>query len=359
MARGSNQEPPIPARSVLREPPILGLPHSTLDTLGMPAGEALTAWQESIGVMFDTRLNSSVEAPFRARVEGFLIGDVALGRCSAPAQWFDRSRRKIERDNLDHIMLQFYTEGSCGCRDGGSDEMTRPGDLWVTDLSQPLASGTTAFANLNIILPRRIIAPLLSQPQSHHTSVLSGRDPLVMLLRSHLQALLTAAPDLREEDTVAVLGPTVALAAAALNGKVEEEGLMPFTSAIMSAIRRHIELHLASPVLSASSVAAKFGMSERKLYYLFEPFGGFATYVQDRRLHRCYEALIDPELRQRSIADIAESLGFLHPKSFSRAFRRKIGMTAREVRALADQRDKLPTTRQAADQWWTWIAQMR
>lgn len=325
----------------------------------MPVGDALTAWQESIGVMFDTRLNGGAEAPFRAEVEGFLIGDVALGRCNAPAQWFDRSRRKIERDNLDHIMLQFYTEGSCGRRDGSSDEVTRPGDLWVTDLSQPLASGTTAFANLNIILPRRIIAPLLSQPQSHHMSVLSGRDPLVMLLRSHMQALLTTAPDLREEDTVAVLGPTLALAAAALNGKVEEAGMAPFTSAIMSAIRRHIELHLASPNLSASSVAQKFGMSERKLYYLFEPFDGFATYVQDRRLSRCYEALIDPGQRQKSIAEIAESLGFLNPKSFSRAFARRMGMTAREVRALAGKREALPAAKSKADQWWNWISQMR
>ena len=325
----------------------------------MPVGDALSAWQESIGVMFDTRLNGGAEAPFRAEVDGFLIGDVALGQCSAPAQWFDRSRRKIERDNLDHIMLQFYTEGSCGRRDGSSDEVTRPGDLWVTDLAQPLASGTTAFANLNIILPRRIIAPLLTQPQSHHMSILSGRDPLVILLRSHLQALLTTAPDLREEDAMAILGPTVALAAAALNGKVEEASATPFTSAIMSTIRRHIELHLANPALSAASVAQRFGMSERKLYYLFEPFGGFATYVQDRRLHRCYLALIDPELRQRTIADIAESLGFLHPKSFSRAFSRKMGMTAREVRALADQRDKLPIARQTNDQWWNWITQMR
>ena len=324
----------------------------------MPVADALTAWQESIGVMFDTRLSAGAEAPFRAEVEGFLIGDVALGRCSAPAQWFDRSRSKIERDNLDHIMLQFYTEGSCGRRDGSSDEVTRPGDLWVTDLEQPLASGTTAFANLNIILPRRIIAPLLSQPQSHHMSVLSGRDPLVMLLRSHMRALLTTAPDLREEDTVAVLGPTLALAAAALNGKVEEAGMAPFTSAIMSAIRRHIELHIASQTLSASSVAQKFGISERKLYYLFEQFGGFATYVQDRRLHRCRRDLIDPGQRHRTIAEIAESLGFSNSKSFSRAFTRRMGITAREVRAHAGKHEAVPANSKV-DQWWDWISRLR
>lgn len=337
----------------------MGLPHSTLDTTGLAADDALAAWQSSIGVMFDTRLNAGVEDPFRAEVEGFLIGDVALGRCSAPAQWFDRSRRKIERDNLDHIMLQFYMDGRCGPRDGSSLDETQPGDLWVTDLAQPLASGTSAFSNLNIILPRRVIAPLLNRPQAHHMSVLSGRDPMVMLLRSHLQALLTTAPALREEDAVTVLGPTLALAAAALNGKVEEATAAPFASAIVSTIRRHIEFNLADPALSASAVAQEFRMSERKLYYLFEPFGGFATYVQDRRLQRCYEALVDPDLRHRSIADIAESLGFLHPKSFSRAFGRKMGMTAREVRAEAAQRDKLPLVQRTADQWWNWIAHMR
>lgn len=338
---------------------ILSLPHSKLDTLDLPADEARAAWHDSIGVMFDTRLNTGGDEPFRAEVEAYLLGDVALGRCSAPAQWFDRSRRKIERDNLDHIMLQFYLEGSCGRRDASSDEVTHAGDLWVTDLAQPLASGTSHFSNLNIILPRRVIAPLLSQPHSHHMSVLSGKDPLVILLRSHLQALIASAPELRAKDTVALLGPTVALAAAALNGKVEESNFAPVTSVIINNIRRHIEQHLSNPALSASAVAAHFGMSERKLYYLFEPFGGFAAYVQDRRLQRCYEALIDPELYRFGIAEIAESLGFMHPKSFSRAFSRKIGMTAREVRASAIQRDNLPASRQMQDQWWTWISQLR
>lgn len=337
----------------------MGIPHSTLNTAGLPAGEAMAAWQRSIGVMFDTRLNAGAEDPFRAEVEAFLLGEVALGRCSAPAQWFDRPDRKIERDNLDHVMLQFYMDGHCGRRDGGSDEVTQPGDLWVTDLAQPLASGTTAFTNLNIIIPRRVIAPLLHKQQVHHMSVLSGRDPMVMLLRSHLQALLATAPTLKEADAVTVLGPTIALAAAALNGKVEEGTAAPFRSAIVSTIRRHIDFNLGDPALSAATVAQEFGMSERKLYYLFEPFGGFATYVQDRRLQRCYEALIDPDLRHRSIADIAESLGFLHPKSFSRAFGRKMGMTAREVRASANQRDSLPLAQQSTDQWWNWIAHMR
>ncbi|WP_224701846.1 helix-turn-helix domain-containing protein [Devosia aquimaris] len=310
-------------------------------------------------MLFDTRLNSGVDPSFRAQVDGFLLGDVALGQCSAPAQWFDRSRRRIERDNLDHIMLQFYVEGSCGQRDGSSDELTRPGDLWVTDLTQLLASGTTAFSNLNIILPRRIIAPLLSQPQSHHMRVLPGQDPLVKLLRSHMQALITTAPEMGEDDAVSVLSPTIALAAAALNGAVDEAAAAPVASAIIGSIRRHIERHLANPALSASAVAQQFGMSERKLYYLFEPLGGFATYVQDRRLKRCYDALIDPDLHRLSIAEIAESMGFLHPKSFSRAFSRKIGMTAREVRAAAGQRDTLPPGRKNSDQWWTWIHHMR
>jgi AraC-like DNA-binding protein len=325
----------------------------------LPDADAVSAWQESIGVMFDTRLNGGVDASFRAQVEGFLLSDVALGQCSAPAQWFDRSRRKIGRDNLDHIILQFYLEGTCGRRDGSSDEVTRPGDLWVTDLAQPLASVTTGFSNLNIVIPRRVIAPLLSQPQSHHMRVLPGQDPLVTLLRSHMQALITAAPDLREEDVVSVLTPTIALAAAALNGGVDEAGAAPVASAILGSVRRYIEHNLTNPALSAGAVAQQFGMSERKLYYLFEPFGGFATYVQDRRLQRCYEALIDPDLNQRSVAEIAEAMGFLHPKSFSRAFSRKIGMTAREVRAAAVQRDTLSLGQQTSDQWWTWIHHMR
>lgn len=118
-----------------------------LDCSSLPVKEATTAWQESIGVMFDTRLRNAPDSGFRAHVEGFQFGDLLLGSCHSVAQTFDRSPRRIKRDNLDHLLLQFYTEGTCGQRDGGLDARTQPGDLWISDLAQPQATAASDFTN--------------------------------------------------------------------------------------------------------------------------------------------------------------------------------------------------------------------
>ncbi|PSJ60814.1 hypothetical protein [Pseudaminobacter soli (ex Li et al. 2025)] len=150
------------------------LPSSVLDTSGLPTKAAISAWQESVSVMFDVRPRQTSDDAFHARVEAFMVGQLALGACSSNAQSFDRSRRRIERDDLDHIVLQFYMRGSCGRRDGSADEKTNPGDLWISDLAMPLATGVTDFDNVNLVVPRRLLAPQLKMPEGHHMSILPG-----------------------------------------------------------------------------------------------------------------------------------------------------------------------------------------
>lgn len=335
------------------------LQRSVLDTEGLSAKDAVSVWQESVGVMFDVRTRETLDAAFHARVEAFLFGNIVLGNCRSGAQFFDRSRRRIGRDDLDHVMLQFYDSGTCGKRDGSSGEQTRPGDVWVSDLAQPQATAVTDFTSMNLIMPRRLLAPLLKRPDEHHLRRIPGSNPLVGLLHNHLQALFKSAPRMTQQEAEAIVRPTLELAAAAVNGTAAEENAHGVASSLAGAIARHVEAHLADPALSAETVAAAFGISPRKLYYLFEPRGGFASYVQDQRLYSCHKALADPAQRHRSIAEIAEAHGFTHPKSFSRAFRRKIGMTAREVRGLAQEREAPSALRGDAKEWWSWIEQLR
>ena len=335
------------------------LPHSVLNTASLSANEAAAAWQKRIGVMFDTRLADRARAVFRATVDAWCIGSLMLGDCRSTAQTFDRSPRRIAHDDLDHFLLQFYTEGHCGRRDSGSGESTQPGDLWISDLAQPQAVAATDFRNLNLVVPRRLLAPLLKAPDEHNLRVVSGTDPLVRLLHSHLQALHQSAPQLRTADAEVLLQPTLQLAAAAINGNLREDVQQGVASSLFGAVARHIEQRIADPSLSADNVATAFNMSRRKLYYLFEPVQGFAGYVLRQRLSACRRALADPAQRHRSVAEIAEAYGFSNSKSFSRAFRRQTGMTAREVRSLAVQADGHIAAWPQADGWWSWIRQLK
>ncbi|WP_196260819.1 helix-turn-helix domain-containing protein [Pelagibacterium limicola] len=335
------------------------VPSSVLDTRGLAPKLAVAAWNEGIGVIFDTRLKIDADERFFARVESFQIGDLVLSSASTVAQSFDRSNFRIGRDGLDHFMIEFYTEGHLGERDGGTDSYTRPGDLWVSDLTQPQATGTTDCHTLNIIIPRRLLAPLLTRQDDHNTRIIRRENPMVGLFYNHLVGLFAAAPQMRPDQAAALVHPTVAIAAAVLNGAVEEDVMDGVNFSLFEAIASHVRDHLTDPGLAAEPVARRFGISLRKLYYLFERHGGFASYVQRQRLRACRQILADPAQQGLKIADIAERYGFSYGSNFSYAFRREFGMTARDVRQLALEGQGRLAWKGNSSEWWHWISRMR
>lgn len=335
-----------------------GLPSSFLDTSAMSPDAAAQAWMENIGVMFDIRHRNAPSTGPRPQAGGFAFGDLLVGSSRAAAQSFDRSRYRAARDGLSHYLLQFYTEGSCGPRDGAGSEWTRPGDLLIVDLSQPLATAASDFTNLNLIVPRRMLAPLLRQPDDHNLSIVRRENPLTGVLLNHLRTLHMSAPDLTTGEAGLLIKPTLDLAAAALNGAVDEATGHGAGLGLFAMICRHVDAHLFDTDLSAELVAGRFGISTRKLYYLFEEIGGFALHVQEQMLRRARAALLDPGDPRRSIADIAGEHGFAHRSTFVAAFRRLFGMSPREMRQLG--RDHAaPAGDRPRAEWARWIAGMR
>jgi AraC-like DNA-binding protein len=102
----------------------------------------------------------------------------------------------------------------------------------------------------------------------------------------------------------------------------------------LARLRRLILDNLGAATLTPGRLAGMAGMSRSQLYRLFEPMGGVARFIQRERLRRVQRRLADPRER-RSIATLAEDVGFFDPSSFSRAFRREFGCTPREGRAEA------------------------
>jgi AraC-like DNA-binding protein len=150
-----------------------------------------------------------------------------------------------------------------------------------------------------------------------------------------MQELFAHAPAMTRSQAGLANRPTLELVAALLNGSpVDAEAAEAVQSATLARVRRHIDEHLRSPGLSAESITRDLGLSRARLYRVFEPLGGVATYIRKRRLRRCLKDLADPALRHRRISDIAWDWGFPDQASFSRGFRAEFGTTPREARGL-------------------------
>jgi AraC-like DNA-binding protein len=337
--------------------PAQRMPRSSFDTRHLPGQAAVSAWRDSISVLFEARPRKTVDDGFFARIDASLAGEVGIGRLTASAQDFDRSRQKIARDGMDGYLLQFYLSGHSASRTSGEEAMARPGDLYVIDMAQPLATRTSDHEQISLVVPRRMLAARIGHPDGHHQQVIPARLPLVSLLRESLQSLCRHLDAMSPQEGEAAMRPLLDLAAAAINSRVAEDQTANVNLALVAAVRRHIEERLLDPALSLEAVMAAFGLSRRTLYRLLEPSGGFQTYVTECRLRRAHQALRAPAWRHVAIAEIAEAHGFPHPENFSRAFRRLFGLAPREARQWAALGRNLPGVPAGPTElhWSSWI----
>jgi AraC-like DNA-binding protein len=315
------------------------IPRSRFDTRELPPAEALSIWNESINVIFDARASRSVDEGFFATVDAALIGEVALGRLTGAAQEFDRSRYKIAQDGMDGYLLQFYLRGESASRADDDLPPAREGDLYIIDMAQPVATRTSDHDQLTLVVPRRLLAPHLENPDGLHLHVASGALPL------------------SAQDAEAALKPMIDLAIMAINSD-GSKGAAPQQPALFMSVRNYVEKHLLDPGLSLETIIAAFNISRRTAYRLFEPTGGFLTYLNRRRLQNAMRMLRAPEAANLQMSQIAGLHLFPSAQNFSRAFRREFGMSPREARYFASGAEAGAPDVSLETAWSYWISQV-
>ena len=102
-----------------------------------------------------------------------------------------------------------------------------------------------------------------------------------------------------------------------------------------TSVQRFVESNLEDPALRPSYICEKLRLSAKSLQRVFRSQGTSChKYIADARLDEASRRLSDPSLSAR-ITDIAYDVGFGDLSYFSRSFRRKFGVSAREYRHSA------------------------
>jgi AraC-like DNA-binding protein len=312
------------------------LPSVRFSTADFPAPEGWDIWCEQIGEVFDVALDAGQGAAARVDVEliqcdQLLFGAIGL---SGPRQRGVRSAQKARRDQLDHYVIELYTHGgNFGETPSGSFE-AGTGTVNVTDMARPLTVTSGNAHSLTLTVPRPLLDAHLPENANLHGLVLA--DGPGGFLADYLLLLRRQLPQLDSKDAAWVSQGTVAMVAACLapSMKPPDEASAPVNAVLLGRVERLVESMLGDRQLSAQHICAALGVSRSRLYRLFEPHGGVAQYIQNRRLAKIRMALLDPQDRRR-ISDLAYAYGFVSAAHFSRCFRRHFGYAPSEVRGLA------------------------
>lgn len=102
-----------------------------------------------------------------------------------------------------------------------------------------------------------------------------------------------------------------------------------------TSVQRFVDANLEDPALRPSYICEKLRLSAKSLQSVFRSQGTSChKYISDARLDEAGRRLSEPSLSAR-ITDIAYDVGFDDLSYFSRSFRRKFGVSAREYRHSA------------------------
>lgn len=313
---------------------------STLFTLAeVDRKQRFELWRDSISCMFDVSAQRDVRENFDACIETTLFGSMILAHTSTLPQRWQRTEMNIARDGLDCYAIRLLERGQSEQHDHPGTNMTqRPGDILVADLGRISSSETSAFSNLTLVIPRPLLSAQLHRADDQHQRLLHRDDPFTALLRDHMLSLKQQLPRMSSEQVESLIPATTGLIAACLNNQPPGQSDNRYTRDICNreAIRRYIDHNLHDSALSPATVARAIGVSRSRLYQLTDELGGIASYIRERRLSHAFRQLVQ-SAGGRSISAIAMDCGFSSSSDFSRSFKRRFGLTAREVQRQADE----------------------
>jgi AraC-like DNA-binding protein len=152
---------------------------------------------------------------------------------------------------------------------------------------------------------------------------------------------LDEAPRLSPAERMVAVKAAADMALAALQAQqLGSADVEQFEYGFYSAARRFIERRCIDPQLTPDVVAAELGCSRASLYRAFLRHGeSVAAMIWSKRTERAWTMLASPGNAPLLVSEVAFRCGFLDPPTFNRMFKRRFGLTPREVRGyLAGQR---------------------
>ncbi|WP_203291228.1 helix-turn-helix domain-containing protein [Maricaulis parjimensis] len=308
---------------------------SYFDTSALSVEDRFRTWREAMDVVFEVNpYDDRTRDHYFARVESFLLDDIAINHCALGAQTFKRDITRIARDGVDHYQLHVFLKGSVEMVCGGREVSAGVGDFVNLDHSETFASSTTDYEIINVFIPRRRLAPLLRAPDCTHGLVFDSRTGSGRLLRDYVLALNKAVAEISLAQAPQAAEALVQLAAMALNGVALDTADPPAVAdhALLLNAQVFIKNNLSRPDLGPESLALALGLSRARLYRVFAACGGVMEFIREMRLRRAFTDLISPRHLHRHIAQIAYDWGFKDPAHFSRLFKARFGVSPRDAR---------------------------
>ena len=300
------------------------------------------AWRSAI---CDHYVNVDVKATRPENYKGYIreaaFGEVVLTDILLSEQTIKRNAGHISKLDKDCYYLQFLHRGNLNVLQRGSAHSTNAarGAIFCATEEYELQCGDNVRA-FYLEVPRDDFAQRFAKEQIPVSGEFDCTQGLGRISTEFCAMLVAEGPKL---DTTAranlgnQLMDILAITLQSASGDMAiREGAV--RQARLRSVKLWIEKHIDDAELSLDRIAQANGMSLRNLHQLFhDEEKSVSEWIWDRRLQLCYSAITASD--GSLITTIALEHGFSNLSHFSTAFRRKFGMSPRDLQKARGRAD--------------------
>jgi AraC-like DNA-binding protein len=316
-----------------------GIPHEIFDTHNLPEDVRFEVWRESVLPLFEPQLGDTPPEGFFVRVDAFNLRRLFVSLAEFSGQGYVRRHDHRADNGADHLLLQIYLTGGYVGQNGHRPVRVCPGDISLLDLGYSLETSADSSSTISVVIPRDSMFSSARPGQLRVGSVIRGSSPLGRILGHHLTSVWRALHSATAEDEKPICQTLLGAVTGAFSDYRDSESAERMSDcAVLDAICAHIERNLSAEDLTPESLCRRFGCSHARLDRMFQPLGGVAAYVRQRRLKRCLYELSRQRPDGRTIVAIATRWGFQSPSHFCKLFREQFGIAPSEAIEIARDR---------------------
>lgn len=294
-------------------------------------------WRDGVCEYFvPLEVQARSNGPFLNTAASDSLGCLQVTELVTSAQRVRRTRTLAERAEESVYKATLQISGRSEITQEQRSAVLNPGDWGLYDTARPYEVSVEQNAHFLVLQistsQMSVWEPYLQRAVARSFSARQGSARIAM---DTLRLALAENPSLSAaatRDIASSIVQMIGLNVCEQSGAGGMSGLDEVRQAQFRNIRQYINDNLQDPDLSVSGVAARFRISRRYLYKLFENQGVTpADYILGARLERCRDLLSNlPATRQ--ISELAYQHGFSDSATFSHAFRRRFGLSPTEWR---------------------------
>ena len=300
---------------------------------GVRPRERFDAWQAMLNSShLCWSLHNRSKPEYSARLEiGRLAGLQVVRSVCDPCRGARRTR-EIALDGAAYYGLLLVCQGQEEVECRGRNSLLGPGCFLLWDSTAPTSfSLHSAIHKITMFVTQDRLRDTLPQVDSLVGKAHDWQRGFGAVAASHLSALASQIAYIDQRQAHPMAENTLELIAASLDsGPSPLSG--PAQADLLVRIKDYIEENLADPDLGPQGLASSFGISVRYLHLLFKDENlSVSRWILNRRLERCRRELILAGQR-RNVTEVAFRWGFNDSAHFSRAFKKRYGVSPRVYR---------------------------